>query len=37
MEDPAQQEAEAIFVQNRLFAANPTPAARGFWLDRKGG
>ena len=32
-----QQEEETVFVQDRLFAANPTPAARGFWLDRKAG
>lgn len=35
--DEAPREADAIFIQDRLFAANPTPAARGFWLDRKAG
>jgi len=32
--DEAQQEPPAW---ERLFAANPTPAARGYWLDRKAG
>jgi DEAD/DEAH box helicase domain-containing protein len=31
------QAEETVFVQDRLFAANPTPTARGFWLDRKAG
>ena len=35
--DDAPDEQDAIFIQNRLFAANPTPAARSFWLDRKAG
>ncbi|WP_316205347.1 DEAD/DEAH box helicase [Bradyrhizobium sp. SZCCHNS3004] len=34
-EGEAVQEEEGGFVQDRLFAANPTPAARGFWLDKK--
>ncbi|MBR1240305.1 DEAD/DEAH box helicase [Bradyrhizobium sp. AUGA SZCCT0274] len=34
-EDEATQQEEPDLVQDRLFAANPTPAARGFWLDRK--
>lgn len=36
--DDAEGEAvqeETILVQDRLFAANPTGTARGFWLDRK--
>jgi ATP-dependent helicase YprA (DUF1998 family) len=36
-EEKARQEAKAIFVQDRLFAVNPTPAARRFWLDGKAG
>jgi len=36
-DEAAKQEAKTVFVQDRLFAANPTPAARGFWLDRKAG
>jgi ATP-dependent helicase YprA (DUF1998 family) len=36
-EEAAQPDEDARFVQDRLFAANPTPAARGFWLDRKAG
>ena len=36
-DETAQQDEEAVFVLERLFAANPTPAARGFWLDRKAG
>lgn len=30
-------EEEAVFQRDRLFATNPTAAARGFWLDRKSG
>ena len=33
--DAAQQ--EDFPAWDRLFAANPTPAARGFWLDEKDG
>jgi len=36
-DEAAQPKEETVFVQDRLFAANPTPAARGFWLDRKAG
>ncbi|WP_027062854.1 DEAD/DEAH box helicase [Mesorhizobium loti] len=35
-EEPSRED-EAVFERDRLFAANPTPAARGFWLDRKAG
>jgi len=28
---------EGVPAWERLFAANPTPAARGFWLDQKAG
>lgn len=34
-DDAAQQ--EDVPVWKRLFAANPTAAARGFWLDQKAG
>ncbi|MBS7701437.1 MULTISPECIES: DEAD/DEAH box helicase [unclassified Chelatococcus] len=34
-DDAAQQ--EDVPAWDRLFAANPTPAARGFWLDEKAG
>ena len=34
--DDAAREADTP-VWERLFAANPTAAARGFWLDKKGG
>ena len=34
-DDPAQQ--EDVPTWDRLFAANPTPAARGFWLDERAG
>ena len=34
-DDEAQQ--EDVPVWERLFAANPTAAARGFWLDQKAG
>jgi DEAD/DEAH box helicase domain-containing protein len=34
-DDAAQQ--EDVPVWERLFAANPTAAARGFWLDQKAG
>ena len=34
-DDPAQQ--EDVPAWDRLFAANPTPAARGFWLDERAG
>lgn len=33
--ETAEQDKEPVF--ERLFAANPTSAARGFWLDRKDG
>lgn len=36
-DETAQPDEEPLFVQDRLFAANPTPAARGFWVDRKAG
>ncbi len=36
-DEAAQPEEETVFVQDRLFAANPTAAARGFWLDKKAG
>lgn len=34
--DDAEQQ-EDVPAWERLFAANPTPAARGFWLDQKAG
>lgn len=34
-DDAARQ--EDVPAWKRLFAANPTPAARGFWLDQKAG
>lgn len=36
VEDDA-DEREEVPAWERLFAANPTPAARGFWLDQKAG
>jgi DEAD/DEAH box helicase domain-containing protein len=36
-DEVTQQEEKIDFVQDRLFAANPTSAARGFWLDKKVG
>ncbi|QOZ23118.1 DEAD/DEAH box helicase [Bradyrhizobium sp. CCBAU 51753] len=36
-DEVTQQDARMDFVQDRLFAANPTSGARGFWLDRKAG
>jgi DEAD/DEAH box helicase domain-containing protein len=36
-DETEQQQEESAFVQDRLFAANPTRSARGFWLDRKAG
>jgi ATP-dependent helicase YprA (DUF1998 family) len=35
-EDAGAQSAESVIIE-RLFAASPTPAARGFWLDKKAG
>ncbi|TIN79760.1 DEAD/DEAH box helicase [Mesorhizobium sp.] len=35
-EEPSHDEGSA-FERDRLFATSPTPAARGFWLDRQAG
>ncbi|MER8975272.1 DEAD/DEAH box helicase [Mesorhizobium sp. M0800] len=37
VEEEGSHDERAAFERDRLFAANPTPAARGFWLDRKAG
>jgi superfamily II DNA/RNA helicase len=35
--EATEQEEQAVFVQDRLFATNPTSTARTLWLDRKAG